>query len=69
MSQTKISEWPKPDMETLDREIGKRLQRIAGGNATAQEVSEASGLIRERADFMMPGIFQRTRARREPAKV
>ena len=57
------TEWPKPDIETLDRKMGDRLRRLSSGRATAQDVSEASELIRERADFMMPGIFHRLKTR------
>ncbi len=63
MNETKVKEWPKSDIETLDREIGTRLHRLAKGNASSQDVSEASALIRERADFMMPGIFERLHIR------
>ncbi len=59
MNEPLTQNWPKPDLETLDREIGNRMRRLAGGHASAQDVSEASKLIRDRADFMMPGIFRR----------
>lgn len=59
MSEEQVKEWPKPDLETLDREIGNRLHRVAVGRASSQDVSEASELIRERADFMMPGLIRR----------
>lgn len=59
MNDQVIKEWPKPDLETLDRELGDRLHRLATGAASARDVSEASKLIRERADFMMPGLFQK----------
>ncbi|WP_457797436.1 hypothetical protein [Methylocystis sp. S23] len=62
MKQKKNDAWPTSDIETIDRKISERLQRVATGNATSQEISEASGLIRERADFMMPGIFRTTTA-------
>lgn len=68
MSQAKINEWPTPAIETIDREMAKKLQRLSTGTASAEEVSEASGLIRERADFMMPGIFRRARARKDVKK-
>jgi hypothetical protein len=67
MSQ-KEDEWPTSDIETIDRKISERLKRLAAGSATSQEVSEASSLIRERADFMMPGIFRSTRARKDVKK-
>lgn len=63
MDKTQVKEWPQPDLETLDRQIGDRLHRLASGHASAQDVSEASKLIRERADFMMPGVFHRLRLR------
>jgi hypothetical protein len=68
MNQKKNDEWPTSDIETIDRKIAARLQRVAAGSATSQEVSEASGLIRERADFMMPGIFRSTPARKDVKK-
>jgi len=68
MTQPTVKEWPKSDIETLDREIGSRLQRLSAGRATAQDVSEASGLIRDRADFMMPGVFRRLRLRQSEKK-
>ena len=63
MTQPTVKEWPKSDIETLDREIGARLQRLSAGRATAKDVSEASRIIRDRADFMMPGVFRRLRLR------
>ena len=57
MSQEKVNEWPTPAIETIDRDMAEKLQRLSTGRATAEEVSEASGLIRERADFMMPKFF------------
>ncbi|PWB92810.1 MULTISPECIES: hypothetical protein [Methylosinus] len=59
MKKPLAQNWPKPDLETLDREIGSRMHRLSAGRASAQDASEASKLIRDRADFMMPGIFQR----------
>lgn len=47
------------EIEALDREISNRMQRLRSGRASEQEVAEASQLIRERAFFMMPKIFQR----------
>ena len=41
MTQPTVKEWPKSDIETLDREIGARLQRLSAGRATAQDVSDA----------------------------
>ena len=64
MSGIKPEQWPVSPIETLDREIGTRIRRLSDGTATAQDVSEATRLIRERADRMMPGIFRRLRAER-----
>jgi hypothetical protein len=63
MAHPKIEQWPSPGIEALDREIGVRLRRLSDGNATAEDISEASRLIRERADHMMPGILRRQRMR------
>jgi hypothetical protein len=68
MVQPAVKEWPKSDIETLDLEIGTKLQRLSAGLATAQDVSEASRLIRDRADFMMPGVFRRLRLRQSEKK-
>jgi hypothetical protein len=68
MTQPKIEKWPRPGVEALDREISIRIRRLSDGIATAQDVSEASRLIRERADQMMPGIFRRQRLRQAEKK-
>ncbi|ACB96750.1 hypothetical protein [Beijerinckia indica] len=68
MTQSNAKEWPKSAVETLDQEIGTRIRRLSDGTATAQDVSEATRLIRERADYMMPGIFQRLRQQRAEKK-
>ncbi len=68
MTVSTAKEWPASDLETLDREIGSRLQRLSARHATAQDVSEASRLIRDRADYMMPGVFRRLRSRRAEKK-
>jgi hypothetical protein len=65
MAQPKIEQWPKSGVETLDREIAVRMRRWSNGVASAQDISEATRLIRERADHMMPGIFRRRRLREE----
>lgn len=62
MAQHKADRWPKSGVEALDQEISARIRRWSAGKATAQDVSEASRLIRERADHMMPGIFRRERS-------
>ncbi len=68
MTTATAKEWPVSDLETLDRKIGDRLQRLSAGHATSEDVSEASRLIRDRADYMMPGIFRRLRQRRTEKK-
>lgn len=68
MTAIKAEQWPISPIETLDREIGVRVRRLSDGTATAQDVSEATRLIRERADRMMPSIFQRLRAERAERK-
>ena len=57
-------EWPVSDIDKLDREIGIRIHKLSAGLATAAEISEATCLIRERADFMMPRVFSRVRRHR-----
>ena len=47
-----------------DREIGIRIHKLSAGLATASEISEATRLIRERADSMMPRVFSRVRRHR-----
>ena len=64
MTQIKPEQWPVSPIGTLDQEIGTRVRRLSDGTATAQDVSEATRLIRERADRMMPDIFRRLRAER-----
>jgi hypothetical protein len=70
MTQPKVDQWPRSGVEALNQEIGVRLRhqeigvrlrRLSAGKATAQDVSEACRLIRERAARMMPGIFRRQR--------
>jgi hypothetical protein len=68
MTAIKAELWPRSPIETLDQEIGTRVRRLSDGTATAQDVSEATRLIRERADRMMPGIFRRLRAERGERK-
>jgi len=68
MTQPKIEQWPRPGIETLDREIGERIRRLSDGKATAEDISEVSRLIRERADHMMPGILRRQRERQAEKK-
>jgi hypothetical protein len=64
MTRIRPEQWPISPIETLDQEIGSRIRRLSDGTATAQDVSEATRLIRERADRMMPSIFGRLRAER-----
>lgn len=54
-------EWPLSDVDSLDREIGERAHKISSGRATATDISEATRLVRERANYMMPGVFERLR--------
>jgi hypothetical protein len=68
MTQPKVDQWPRSGVEALNQEIGVRLRRLSAGKATAQDVSEASRLIRERAARMMPGIFRRQRLRQTEKK-
>jgi hypothetical protein len=56
-------EWPVSDIDKLDRELGLVLHKLSAGRATASEIGEATRLIRERADSMMPSIFSRKRRR------
>jgi len=42
----------------IDRKISDALQRVVAGDATSREISEVTGLIRERAESMMPGVFR-----------
>jgi hypothetical protein len=50
---------PLSDAARLDREIGERIHRISSGRVVPGDVSEASRLIRERADLMMPEVLRR----------
>lgn len=68
MTQAKAKEWPTSAVETLDQKIGERIRRLSDGTATSQDISEATRLIRERADTMMPPIFRRLRAQRAEKK-
>ena len=68
MTQQKNEVWPTSDIETMDRKISEALQRVVAGSATSQEISEATSFIRERADFMMPGISRQAPARKDVKK-
>lgn len=69
MTQLKVAkEWPKSPIEALDQEIGARIRRLSDGTASAQDVSEATRLIQERAEYMMPSILRRLRSRRAEKK-
>jgi hypothetical protein len=54
-------EWPISDIDKLDRELNIRIHKLSAGRATASEISEATRLIRQRADSMMPSTFSRVR--------
>ena len=64
MTQQKTEQWPTSPIEALDLEIADKVGRLSNGTATAEDVSEATRLIRERADRMMPNVFRRLRAER-----
>ena len=51
--------WPSSETEAIDREIAVRVNKMSSGRASAAEISEASKLIRQRGDRMMPGVFQK----------
>jgi hypothetical protein len=65
MMQRKPEQWPMSPIEALDLEIADKVGRLSNGTATAEDVSEATRLIRERADRMMPSVFRRLRAERK----
>ena len=51
--------WPTSPIEELDLGIAEKVGRLSDGTATAEDVSEATRLIRKRADLMMPSVFRR----------
>lgn len=59
--------WPTSPIETLDLEIAQKVGRLSEGKATAEDVSQATRLIRERADRMMPSVFRKLKAERSDA--
>jgi hypothetical protein len=59
--------WPTSPIEKLDLEIAEKVGRLSEGKATAEDVSLATRLIRERADRMMPSVFRRLKAERKEA--
>ena len=65
MTQGKPEQWPTSPIEALDLEIADKLGRLSSGTATAEDVSEATRLIRERADRMMPSVFRRLKSERK----
>jgi hypothetical protein len=65
MTQGKPEQWPASPIEALDLEIADKLGRLSNGTATAEDVSEATRLIRERADRMMPSVFRRLKSERK----
>jgi hypothetical protein len=65
MTQPKLEQWPTSPIEALDLEIADKVGRLSNGTATAEDVSEATRLIRERADRMMPSVFRRLKSERK----
>lgn len=65
MTQPKLGQWPTSPIEALDLQIADKVGRLSNGTATAADISEATRLVRERADRMMPSVFRRMRAERE----
>jgi hypothetical protein len=45
-------------------EIADKIGRLSNGTATAEDISEATRLMRERADRMMPNVLRRLKAER-----
>jgi hypothetical protein len=68
MTQGKPQPWPSSPIEALDLEIADKLGRLSNGTATAEDVSEATRLIRERADRMMPSVFRRLKSERKASE-
>jgi hypothetical protein len=64
MTKLKIDQLPASPIERLDQQIGEKVRRLSKGTASAQDVSEATRLIRKRADQMMPEVFRRLRSER-----
>ena len=62
-----LPKWPTSPIEELDLEIAEKVGRLSDGTATAEDVSEATRLIRERAERMMPSVFRRLRDERKAA--
>jgi hypothetical protein len=65
MTEPKLEQWPMSPIEALDLEIADKVGRLSNGTATAEDVSEATRLIRERADRMMPSVFRRLKSERK----
>jgi hypothetical protein len=59
--------WPSSPIEELDLEIAEKVGRLSDGTATAEDVSEATRLIHERAERMMPSVFRRRKDERKTA--
>jgi hypothetical protein len=59
--------WPTSPIEMLDLEIAQKVGRLSEGKASAEDISQATRLIRERADRMMPSVFRRLKAERREA--
>jgi hypothetical protein len=65
MTQPKAEQWPTSPIGALDLEIADKVGRLSNGTASAEDVSAATRLIRERADRMMPNVFRRLKAGRK----
>lgn len=68
MTQPRLGQWPMSPIEALDLEIADKVGRLSSGTATAEDVSEATRLIRERADRMMPSVFRRLKSERKASR-
>jgi hypothetical protein len=68
MIETKSNKWPTSDMEAINYALGAKMHLLSTGTATAQDISEATRLIRERASYMMPGVFSRLPRSQRPRK-
>jgi hypothetical protein len=48
---------PSSEVERIDSEIAQHVKKLSTGNASSEEISVTTRLIRERAQRMMPGAF------------
>jgi DNA-directed RNA polymerase sigma subunit (sigma70/sigma32) len=65
MTQRKPEQSPASPIGALDLEIADKVGRLSNGTATAEDISEATRLTRERVDRMMPNVFRRLKAERK----